>query len=100
MIDPKRSDEIVRGLAAVERSMDRGEVKYVRLAGSPSRLPLSDKMMERFGLEHGQTISITIYDCIVMAIAEEVKGEVATSLAAEAIEKAMKAAKGGEGEGS
>jgi len=49
------SIEEIRMLAEAERQMDAGELAYV--VGPGGRLVVQPEIMERFGLEAGQTVS-------------------------------------------
>lgn len=51
------SIEELRMLAELERKMDSGEQPFVRVDETQVRLAVADWIMERIGLESGQTIS-------------------------------------------
>lgn len=71
--------QMIRFMAGVHRDMDSGKIKHVVLDGE--KMPVSDEVMNEFGLVTGQTINKIIF-------AEIIKKSLAIVAAKEIIEKA------------
>lgn len=59
------SDEQIKMLAELERDMDSGKIKYVVRDGQ--RVSVLDEVMEKLGLENGQTISNALFHAMTLA---------------------------------